>query len=265
MDENVSDAVLAMAEIPAEEPKETEVPQEVETEGKTEETTEDKVESEETPEVETKEDTKGIDPQNAAMLAKAEDVTKKWQAEQSRADSLQKQLDEMNQKPAPDPIDDPAGFQQHQTDQMTAERETRSKERLEDRMEMSRMLVMSVKEDYEDIEKVFLAEAQENPVLARKLSEAPNPAMFAYEQGLRIQMLSADPETLREQIRQEERAKILKEQETTDTEKAAKQAEIDNAISPSLATKGNSGLDTETPADMDFIKQATGEDATHRK
>jgi len=264
MAENVSDAVLAMAEIPEEEPKETEVTQEEVT---TEEPTEDKteVEPEEKPTEENEDDTKGIDPQNAAMLAKAEDVTKKWHIEQSRADALQKQLDELNQKPAPDPVDDPAGFQQHQTDQLAAERETRSQERLEDRMEMSRLLVMTVKEDYEAIEKVFLAEAHENPALARKLNEAPNPALFAYEQGLRIQMLSADPEAVREQIRQEERAKILAEQDTSDKEKAAKQAEIDNAISPSLANKGNSGLETEAPADMDFIKQATGEDATHRK
>lgn len=219
-------------------------------------------EPEKEPEVEppaTTEDTpKGVDPQNAAMLAALQD-------ERGKRQDLEKQVLALQQKPAPDPLDDPEGFKTYQQEQFTGLKADFDQQLSNAKYDMARLTVMSLKDDYETVEAVFIEEAKNNPTLARQLAEAPNPALFAYEQGQRIQQLSVDPVTLRETIRLEERAKIEAELKGTTEAAVATQAAVDNALKPSLATAGNAGLQTEAVIDLSTVSEMTGEDATHRK
>jgi len=262
MSEDISDSVLAMADLSVEE---TDNSTAEESTDETKEKVEDKTEAQTDESTAEADDIKGIDPQHSAMLAKAEDANKKFQSEKGRADELQQQLDDLNRKPMPDPIDDPEGFNQRQEERFKQERALNAKERHRDRISMSRNLISTVHEDYDKYESIFYEEAKENSVLVDQFNTAENPALFAYEQGKKFEMLKADPVELREQIRQEERAKILAEVDADKEAKAKQSAEVDNAISPSLAKQGNAGLDTSESIGLDFIAEATGEDASRRR
>ena len=129
---------------------------------------------------------------------------------------------------------------------------------------MSRDLARSVHDDYDAVEAVFIEAAKDAPLLRQGLGEASNPALYAYEQGRKIQQMSQDPEKLREQIRAEVRAEIEAEQSAKSEKTAESDAKKREALTPSLANAGNAGLDAEAPPDLNAIAEMTGEDATHR-
>jgi hypothetical protein len=82
-------------------------------------------------------------------------------------------------EPPPAPpslLDDPEGYQRYQEQQAQATR-----------LDMSVMLVKSLPgyEDYDAVEAVFVEAAKANPSLTAKMLAAPNPAVFAYQEGKR--------------------------------------------------------------------------------
>lgn len=263
-------AVLAMAgldvpeETPAEpDPTEVETP-EVEAKGEPEPEAQAESPADEPP-ASTEDAPKGVDPQYAAMLEKANDEKSKRQELQRQLDEQKAQLEALQQKPAPDPLEDPDGFRAHQQEQLTGLKEQFAQELNNAKYDMARLTVMSLKDDYEEVEQVFIEEAKTNPTLARMLGESANPALFAYEQGKKIQALSQDPDEMRKQIEAEVRAKIEAEQKGKTEEQQAQQAKVDNALKPSLATTGNAGLETEAVIDINTVAEMTGEDAVRRK
>lgn len=85
--------------------------------------------------------------------------------------------------PAPPPpslTQDPEAYQRYQEQMRTA-----------DRLEMSVMVLKTIPgyEDYDAAEAAFMAAAAENPVLAQRAISAPNPALFAYREGKKLQAL----------------------------------------------------------------------------
>lgn len=77
-------------------------------------------------------------------------------------------------------------------------------------IELSRDLMMDVKPDYEEMEKIFIEMAKDEPSLANKMLSSPNPAKFAYETARKHKMLQdiGDPEAYREKVRQEVLAEL---------------------------------------------------------
>lgn len=206
------------------------------------------------------------DPRFKALMAKAQDEKGKRQQRDLVIESLEKQLAavQVPDKPPPDPVDDPEGFAAQIEARIKSVREEVGQDVSNMRYQISREVMKSMKDDYEEVESIFAAEAEQNPALQRQLGESENPSLFAYEQGKRIQALNMDPETLKAQIRAEILAELKGEAEKDDTAAKETQAEIAKA-KPSLANVGNAGLETSETFDaMALVNESTGEDATRR-
>lgn len=147
--------------------------------------------------------------QLAALMAER-DKRKKAEAE---LQALREKTGEV-EKPI-DPVDDPEGYAEG----------LRSESRqaaLQDRLSLSRDLMMEVRDDYTEKEQVFMGMIKDadgnivNEHLLQQLLSSSNPAKFAYEQGkkeMRVQQLS-DPkyeETLKAKIREELLAELKTE------------------------------------------------------
>lgn len=124
------------------------------------------------------------------------------------------------------------------------------------KLEISQELMRERYEDYDELESEFVDLAKDNPVLIKQLSEAKNPAKFAYETALKARKANElnDVDTFREKIRAEEREKIRAELEAEMKQNAEKAQKRDRALAPSLANQRAAGaLDevaTETLEDI---------------
>jgi hypothetical protein len=119
---------------------------------------------------------------------------------------------------------------------------------LNERINLSREMMLETKSDYEETERAFIDAASRNPLLVQQMQTSPNPAKFAYQTGkniLETQRLT-DPTTaeklrseLREEVRKEELAKL--EKLTTPEEKrkalALKTPDLNNAASATSGQK----------------------------
>lgn len=135
-----------------------------------------------------------------------EDERRKRQDYERRMADMERQLQALNQPQQqrqqvapPDPVTDPEGafahYQRQQEFQLQNYRYT-----------MSRDVMQAVKPDYEEVEAVFVAAAENDVGLQMKLAQSANPAKFAYEQGLRLRALAEigdDPETYKARVRAE--------------------------------------------------------------
>ncbi|MGI9265170.1 MAG: hypothetical protein ACR2QU_09575, partial [Gammaproteobacteria bacterium] len=107
--------------------------------------------------------------------------------------------------------------------------------------------------------------AERNPALIEELTASSNPARFAYQTALAYDQAQElkDVSAYRERIEAEVRAKIMAEIKGEQDAKAEKKAEKEDALKPSLAQAGDSGLATPEPADD--LEDLMGSDANHRK
>lgn len=150
------------------------------------------------------------------------------------------------QKP-PDPLDDPEGYarwHQQQTSQQLANV----------KLDLSRDMMRSLHDDYDQKEAEFVEMARQNPVLAQQLQQSSNPARFAYETAAKAAELKKleNVDEYKAQLRKEVEEDFRKEQEA----KQAKEREKDEAITPSLSTARSSKAavpDDGEPDDLDEL------------
>lgn len=158
--------------------------------------------------------------------------------ERSKRQELERRLQQFEQQrnqqqepaKAPDPIDDPEGYQQYQ-DQRT----------LNDRIELSLEIGREMHQDFDDVAKAFYEEAEKNPLLAQQAIQNKAPGLFMYREGQRIlrQREIGDPEDYAKRKVDEATAELRKELDElkaklTNDEKRSQ-------IPPSLAGEASSG------------------------
>lgn len=148
--------------------------------------------------------------------ALAAERTKRQKAE----DELRRAKEEKTK--VPDPVEDPEGYAKYL--------ETRNDQSsLKSKVDISRELMLETKDDFVDMEKVFMglvADAEGNVTdesLLRKFQSSPNPAKFAYnhaKEHLEVQRLR-DPK-YKESLEAEIREKVRKELEAEYSVKGGK-------------------------------------------
>jgi len=158
--------------------------------------------------------------------------------ERSKRQELERRLQqlEQNQKQqqppaeAPDPIDDPQGYQKYQDERA-----------LNDRIELSMEIGREMHEDFDDVAKAFYEEAEKNPLLAQQAIQNKAPGLFMYREGQKIlrQREIGDPEQYAARKVEEATADLRKE---LDELKAKLSTDEKRAqIPPSLADARSSG------------------------
>lgn len=101
--------------------------------------------------------------------------------ERRKRQELENRLAQLEQKEAPkapDPIDDPEGYQTYQ-----------DQKALNDRIELSMEFARELHEDFDDVYQVFIDEAATNPVLAQQAIQAKAPALHCYREGKRLMQM----------------------------------------------------------------------------
>lgn len=124
------------------------------------------------------------------------------------------------------------------------------------KLEISQELMRERFEDYDELESEFVDLAQDNPVLLKQLSEARNPAKFAYETAQKARKAHEldNVDTFREKIRAEEREKARAELQAEMKQTAEKAQKRDKALTPSLANQRAAGaLDEVATETLDDI------------
>lgn len=136
------------------------------------------------------------------------------------------QADQVKEEPLPDIFDNQEEFVKSLRDQLKGE----TRQQI---IQTQRDMMMEFKSDYEDKEKAFFEIAKDNPALISQANASPNPAKFAYDQGvkyLKYQEMQ-DVDSLEAKLRAELEQKIRSEYDLKSKEKTQK---ADN-LSPSLA------------------------------
>lgn len=174
----------------------------VETKGETEEKVEAKAETKPEEPAKTEAEPPAAKEESVPVKALTEERRKRQEAEK-RAQELEekfKQAAPQEQK-VPDPIEDPQGYAQYMEDKSNLDA-------LRVKVNLSRDLMLDLKEDYAEKEQVFVELAKTNPFLVQQMNASPNPAKFAYKtavEHLEVQKYK-DPkfkDELKEQIRKE--------------------------------------------------------------
>jgi hypothetical protein len=130
------------------------------------------------------------------------------------------------------------------------------------RLELSQEMMRATKPDYDDMERVFLEAARENPALANQLRASPNPAKFAYDYAKHYAQVKdiGGMEQYAEKIRAEERAKIEAEWKAKET--AAQVAGVSKSAATIrgavTSTEGGSFAPTPLKAMVGARKSARG-------
>lgn len=149
-----------------------------ESKGDTEESTEAKAEEEKTDADKAKETTVAETPaakeESVPVKALTEERRKRQEAE-ARTKELEAQLSKQSPEPekVPDPIDDPQGYAKFMEDKA-------NQDALRTKVSLSRDIMLDLKEDYEEKEKVFMDLVKTNPYLVQQMNASSNPAKFAY-------------------------------------------------------------------------------------
>lgn len=166
------------------------------------------------------------------------DERRKRQEAQSETQALRKQLEEKDVRP--DVFEDQEAAFQHLENKM-------NKARLEDRVTMSREFMLTLKDDYPDMEVVFTDLAKEDSELTRMMLSSPNPAKFAYDTARKHQEWKKvqNVDEYKANLEKEIRAKIEKESKEEQEKSQQRDEKVSNASMPSLASKGSSATKDE--------------------
>lgn len=104
------------------------------------------------------------------------DERRKRQEAQEEAERLKREYGIQQDEEAPDPRDDPEGYEKYV-------RQKVERENWEKRVTQSRERMLEKHADFEEKEKHFVQLAQQNPDLVKQMNEHPDPAGFAYEKA----------------------------------------------------------------------------------
>ncbi len=212
-----------------------------------------KVETAETPAAKEDESVVGLKKGISEERRKRQEAEKKAEELEAR---LAKAADPEFEK-VPDPIDDPDGYARHLENKSNLQA-------LKTKINLSRDILLDAKEDYPEKEKVFVELARANTHLIAQMNASPNPAKFAYQtasEHLETQKLR-DPkyqDEIRAKIREEERAKLIAEQEEAKKTPAKKSAlEVPNITKATAA--GNNSDKVEKVDDLDDVLEGSALD-----
>jgi hypothetical protein len=234
------DAILNGEEIPAEAPQE-EVAQveEVQEEVKAEEAPQAEPEITEPVETTATEEAKEKD---SWQYAAYKDEKQKRQDLERRLAELEAEKQPVQE--LPDVLDDQQGF----VNSMRAEMQQMN---MQNRMEISRSMMMDAKPDYEAKEAAFIELARENPMLADQARNHPNPARFAYEQATKAEQFAQmqDVDSYKAKIEAEIRAKLESEFKAKQEQEVAKT----QSITPSLANAPAADSDAHVPDTLESL------------
>ncbi len=170
----------------------------------------------------------------AAFKTAAIDERRKRQAAQGETRALQTQLN--NLTPPPDALEQPQEAINHMAQQFNTQLSNMG-------TEMSRQVMLAVKDDYLDMEAKFMDLAEENPALVSQMVASQNPAKFAYDTAKKhgeweqVQDIDTYKATIRAEVIADIKSGMTDEQ-LAKNEKEAKQSGVDL---PSLANVGSSG------------------------
>lgn len=115
--------------------------------------------------------------------------------------------------------------------------------------------------DFDEVTKDFMELAQKNPMYAEQMRAHPHPAEYAYQTGQQYRQARAmseigDPEEYRKKLREEVRAELEKERETSeDAEKAKRLIETVKNAPTSLADKRGAGVRKPPPYQRKTLDQ----------
>ena len=186
------------------------------------------------------------DKQVAAFKTAAIDERRKRQAAQAETQALQTQLN--NLQPPPDALEQPQEAMNHMANEFQTKLNTMGSD-------MSRQVMLAVKDDYLEMEVKFLDLAEENPALVSQMVASQNPAKFAYDTAKKhgewekIQDIDTYKATIRAEVIADIKSGMTDEQ-LVKKEKEAKQSNVDL---PSLANVGTSGNETVTDESLENL------------
>ena len=148
---------------------------------------------------------------------------------------------ETKEEETPDIFDDQEGFKNALQNQF-------KQELANQRLELSRTLMMEVKSDYQDVETYVIEAAKSDQSFANfiraEANKHPNPAKFIYEQGLKHQkfekMQNADK--FEQDLRAKIRAELEQEMKANQEERAKKSSNL----SPTLTNVSGSSVQEKT-------------------
>lgn len=126
-----------------------------------------------------------------------EELTRAAQQPQQQPQHQPPQQQRLPQRP--DPWTDPEGAAQY--DRMMFQHQL-----FETRVVTSKEMMRMMKSDFDEVEKVFIEAASNDPYLEQQLVNHPMPARFAYEQGRKIMLMREigdDPEAYKQRVREE--------------------------------------------------------------
>lgn len=190
------DDLFEESEKPKAEPEskgETEVKAEAKAEAKTEEP------------AKTAAETPAAKEESVPIKALTEERRKRQEAEK-RAQELEDKFKATAQDTkVPDPIEDPQGYAQYMEDKSNLDA-------LRVKVNLSRDLMLDLKEDYAEKEQVFVELAKANPFLVQQMNASPNPAKFAYRTATEhLEVKKYKDPKFQEQLRAELKEQIRKE------------------------------------------------------
>ena len=140
------------------------------------------------------------------------------QEAEARETALKAQLEAIQNPPEPPPSiwEDEEGARMHDRNQAVAEAVQRAT--MQSQLAMSEMLASQKHDDFDDMKASFLALAEKNPVLAEQALAHKHPWEKAYQiaksAAEMAELGATDVASMREKIREEERAKLLAEGDT---------------------------------------------------
>jgi len=198
-----------------------------------------------------KEPTTGSETTKAEEQPKEEWTKKAVLDERRKRQEMERRIAEL-QKPAerPDLFADPDGALSHL--------ESRFQQQMfASKVEMSQELMRSMHEDYDELETEFHELAKDNPVLLKQLSEAQNPARFAYETAMKARTVATinDADKLRAQVEAKYKSELEEKLRKEFEEKYGKETQKRAAVSgPSLAAvTGKTSINDQPNESLDSI------------
>lgn len=132
------------------------------------------------------EEEESVSQQTQAFKKAMEDERRKRQELEERL----KQLEPPDEE-APDPVDDPEGYEKYLRGKW-------EKEQWQKTVNRSRERMIEKHPDYEEKEKHFLFLANQDPELARQMNDDPDPALFAYNKAK--ESLDAQEKSIEERV-----------------------------------------------------------------
>ena len=168
------------------------------------------------------------------------DERKKRQGRERELKATQAQLEQQQQQPAPDLLDDQQGYADHIQQQVDGKIRNVT-------IQMSQEMMRSQHEDYDQAEDKFMQMVSDDPSLQIKLQESEHPADFVYETVKKAEQYAEmqDVDTYKAKVEAEIRAKVTAEIEAEAKAKASKEAELNGALSPSLTNTRAAGANNE--------------------